>query len=395
MEKRPYTKEVVILVGTKSGSMHENDKVAGITHFIEHMLFRTNQWRTTQEVTDELESAGAEINAYTDQDSMCFYAKTLPSEISKTFRIIFEAAINKQYQKDEFLREKDAILSEIKLGVEDHFSYVYSNLFIPTLFKGTGLQGLVPGTAKTVGGLTPRQLLEYKKMIFVPNKPMAVVVVGQFKEEQVVGEIRKTFGTLPEGLANVETPIPVLNEKFRVVEKRKGIDQAYLAMGFRVPGQLDPDMFKLALLEGILTGGMSCRLFRELRDKRGIGYMVGSELGGLDGVGSFCFVVSVYDPQRLAEVEEVIRAELHDLKTNLVGAYELEKAKNLIVRSHYDALEMSENRANRILMHEFQKIPYDFRKFDQYIRRLSSRSVREAAQKYFTENYILAALIPE
>ncbi len=395
LEKRNSSKEAVIVVGTDSGSMKESSNAAGITHFIEHMLFRTNKWRTAQEITDELESVGAEINAYTDQTFMYFYAKTLPSEISQTIKIIFEAAINDQYQRDEFLKEKDDILSEIKLGVEHPLSYLYSNLFIPTLFQGTPLEKTVDGTLTTVGRMTPRRLLEYKQTVFAPNKPMAVVVVGRFDEGQVIEEVTKTFGSLPRGDNDGEIVIPLENKKVRKLEKRKDIDQAYLAFGFKVPGHPHPDLFKLALLESVLTGGMSCRLFRELRDKRGIGYVASSELESFGRIGSFCFVVSVYDPQRLDEVEEVIKAELNDLKTNLVSSRELEKAKNLIVRGYYDALDMIENRAVRMLLHEFQNIPYDFRKFDYYIRRLSSRSIREAAKKYFPDDYTLTALIPE
>jgi predicted Zn-dependent peptidase len=126
-----------------------------------------------------------------------------------------------------------------------------------------------------------------------------------------------------------------------------------------------------------------------------VGYAVSSELESFDGVGSFCFEVSVYDPDRLEEVEEVIRTEMKDLRTNLVGTQELEKAKNLVVKAYNKGISQPEGRAVRLMVQEFQKIPYDFRKFEYYVRRLSARSLKEAARKYFTDDYTLCALVPK
>lgn len=395
MEKRLYSGDVVILVATKSGSMHESSDDAGITHFVEHMLFRSNKQRSAREITEELESAGAEINAFTDHAFMTFYADTLPGEISKTLDIVYEAAVNDSYDKDEFQKEKSDVLSEIKTCIEHPAAYLYYNLFLPTLFQGTCLEKTVDGSVKTVSKMTPRRLAEYKKEILSPNRPMAVVVVGKYDEEEVIAEVGKTFGSLPKGTHRPFAELSYCNKKTRKIEKREEIEQAYLNMGFQVPCHPHKDMFKLILLQGILTGGMSSRLFKELRDKRGVGYAVSSELESFDGVGSFCFEVSVYDPDRLEEVEEVIRTEMKDLRTNLVGTQELEKAKNLVVKAYNKGISQPEGRAVRLMVQEFQKIPYDFRKFEYYVRRLSARSLKEAARKYFTDDYTLCALVPK
>jgi len=130
MEKKTRAKEAVILIGTSRGSMYEPPELSGVTHFIEHMLFRTNRWKTTQEIIEELESAGGDINAFTDQSMMYFYAEVIPSEkeISKTINIVFEAVTNDKYQRDEFLLEKDNILSELKICIEHPTEYLYYNL---------------------------------------------------------------------------------------------------------------------------------------------------------------------------------------------------------------------------------------------------------------------------
>lgn len=395
MERRPYTKEVVILVGTKTGSVNESEENSGATHFIEHMLFRTNRWRTYQEITEGLESVGAEINAFTGQNFMYFYVKTVPFEISKTLQIIFEAVVNDQYQKEEFYKEKDDILSEIKICVEHPLDYLHNNLFLPTLFRGTPLERTIDGTIKTVSRMTLKKLIDDKKKIFIPNKPMIIVATGKVDEDNFIREVERTFGGLSRGVYEPEKKISLINQKARKIEEREEIDQVYLALGFKIPGLYHKDILKLGIIEGILGGGLSSRLFRELRDKRGIGYLADCSSDSFGEVGSFCCLVTVYNPERMEEAEGVITSELQDLKNNLITNKELEKAKNLVIRQYYSALEQLENRAARMMVHEFQNVPFDFRKIDYYIRRLSAKSIREAARKYLSNDYVLTALVPK
>ena len=192
MERRPYTKEVVILVGTKTGSVNESEKNSGATHFIEHMLFKTNRWRTTQEISEELESVGSEINAMTDNIEMYFYAKILPSEVSKTLQIIYETAKSNRYLREEFFTERENILSEIKMEKESPGDYIYDGLFLPTLFKGTPLERPVAGTLEAVSKFTPAQIVAFKQKFCTPQ---IVVVVGKFDEQILTETVARTFGS--------------------------------------------------------------------------------------------------------------------------------------------------------------------------------------------------------
>ena len=229
----------------------------------------------------------------------------------------------------------------------------------------------------------------------MPNSPLVVVVVGKFEEETLAETIGQTFGTLSGGGAPSRLRISQENRPWRKVEQRKDLEQAYIALGLRVPGHPHKDMFKLLLLRGILAGGMSSRLFRELRDKRGIGYLAGSDLESFGKIGSISFVVSVNDPARIKETEGVIKAEFRDLRMNQVSNNELERAKNLAIRRYNSSLEESEVRATQLIMHELQDIPYDYRRLDYYINRLSARSIQETARKYLTDDYTLVALVPK
>lgn len=395
MEKRLYGGDVVILVATKSGSAYEKKEQSGITHFVEHMLYRSNQHRNTYEIAEELEFAGGDINGFVSQAFVFFYADTLPTEISNTLDIIYEVVTNDNYDKEEFYKEQSTILSEIKSRREEPFLYLYCNLFLPTLFKGTPLEKIVEGNLSSVNKLTPRQVAVHQREIFSPNRPMIISVVGKYNEEDIISQIKRTFGSMPQGVPAPTFNMSCVNKKNRKIEKRSGINQAYMAMGFQVPPNNHRDTFKISLLQSILVGGMSCRLFRELRNKRGIGYHLFSELENFEGVGSFCVGATINDSVRLDEAEEVINAELNDLKINLVGTRELEKAKNLTLKPYARDILHSKTRAIHLTMQEFQKTPHDFRKFEYYIRRLSAKSLREAAQKYFTDDYTFCALLPK
>jgi predicted Zn-dependent peptidase len=392
MERRPYTKETLILVGTKTGSVNESEENSGITHFIEHMLFRTNKWRTTQEISEELESTGARVGAETDNIEMYFYAKTLPSEIPKTLQIIYETAISNQYLKEEFLTERENVLSEIEMYNESPGDYIYDTLFLPTLFKGTPLEKPIGGTIGSVSKFTPQQTIAFKQEFCVPE---LVVVVGKFNEQILIETVARTFGSFPKRESpELSLRMPLKIMKAKKIEARSGIDQAYFNLGFRTPGSYHKDWPKLVLIQGILALGLSSRLFKKLRNKMGVGYVVDVIFESFGEIGSFCVYVIIKDPKRIEDVEEAIVEEFRDLKANLVSEKELTKAKNMVVREYYDSLEHIENRAIQLMRHEFQKIPRDYRKLEYYVRRLSPKSIRKTAQKYLTEDYVLAALVP-
>jgi len=395
MEKRAYPGNVVIMIATKRGSAYETEEQSGITHFIEHMLFSSNQHRSSREIIEELEFTGAEINAFTNPTITVFGADTFPQEACKTIDIVYEAVLNNHYDQDEFYREMQNILSEIKSNNEEPLAHLYHDIFMPTLFEGTPLKKKITGTLETVSRLTPGQLVEYKREVFLPNQPMVIIINGKYDEAEIVSQVEKTFGSLPRGISKPFPQITHSNKKRRKIKKKKEISQAYLGMGFSLPSQPHKDVFKLALLQSILGGGMSSRLFRELRDKRGIGYNVYVELESLETVGSLCFGVTVDDPGRLDEAEEIIKNELDNLKVSLVEDRELERAKKLLINTYKREILQPKTRAVLLMMQEFQKNPYDFRKFEYYIQRLSAKTLREVAKKYFSDQYVFCALIPE
>lgn len=397
-DRRAMAKIVVLIAGLKVGSINEDDRIAGITHFIEHMLFKSNLYRKTKEIEEELEDGGAEVNAFTDQTEMFFYIKSLPSKIQQIVEIVYQATTNLNFEKREFWLEKRNILSELSLFPEQPMNYAYEELFIPTIFRGTLLSRCVAGTPESVKSLKISDLVEFKKKWFTPGR-MVVMACGKFDEKELREKIMTTFGTLGSGNLPVEElRRRIKNKRQEVFRELDNIEHAYMHMGYIVPGLVSRDINKLNVLASILGGGLSSRLFHELRDKRGLGYAVDCSVGGLKRIGIFSVSLTLFEPtlRKIKMASKVILDEFEKLKTELVDEKELQRAKDSIMFGYYGEIERIEGKAIDILQAESLGIPYGkFRKFPLRIQAISARDIMAVANKYFGEDYTLTALVPK
>jgi len=225
---------------------------------------------------------------------------------------------------------------------------------------------------------------------------MIIVLVGKFEEDKFLRKIKDTFGKLKaKDVSKSKISTAIRNYRFNQLEERKGISQVYLFLGYQVPGFISPDTFKLNMLWGILSAGMSSRLFKKIREEKGIGYNVGSFLKNFGVQGMLAAYVAGFDPKRFKEAKKIILNEFSDLKTTLVSPRELEGTKTLMISQHDDILENIAKRGIIILEREANKIPYDFRDFAKLIKKVSREDVRVAARKYLTDKFTLTALVPE
>lgn len=394
-EKMPHRKKAVLLVGIKVGAVNENDKLSGASHFTEHLLFKSNKFRSAKQINEDLEFEGILINAFTDQTMTFFYADSIPAKLGKAIDIIYEAVTNFEYDQKEFELERKVVLTEIQVYIEQPMDYSSENLFIPTLFRGTPLERTIAGTEKSIGGVTKEELKQFKRAFYVPNN-MAIVLVGNFNEKELEKRIENTFANLkPKSLPSQYLDIDLTNQYFVRLESHPSIKEIYLDIGFKVPGFAHEDVFKLMLLDGILSAGSSSRMFQRLREERGIGYSVGSSFGNFGNAGAFETYVAGFDVKRFEEVKDVILKEFRDLKINLVSSRELDGTKNLLIAEHHDVLERLFPRADSILEKEFDKFPFDFRELPRHLKKISRKDILEIARKYLTDQFVLTALVPE
>lgn len=394
LEEKVKSKKAVLQVGIKVGSVNEDEKLNGGSHFNEHMLFKSNKGRKAEQITKEMESMGMYVNAFTTETYTTTYNKAFPSDIPRLIDIIYGMYTNFSYDKKEFEKERSVILTEIGMYDEDNFMYTLERLFKPTLFHNHPLGKSIAGPTSSMASVTKKQLEDFKKKFYIPNNTV-IAIAGNFDGKAFEKKIKETFGKLKSGkLEEVSLDDTIAIGKKEKIEAKNEISQSYLALGYRIEGCESPDVHKLRMLNGILSGGMSSRLFQELREKRGIGYSVGAFAETWHGIGYFAAYIAGFDPARFDEAVEAIRGQLNGLKKNLVTEEELKRAKKIMLSSFYDSMESLEKRANSLLEAEMLKLPYDPRKVDKFVKNAKREDILEMANKYFTGDYILAALVP-
>jgi len=396
MARGPYTKKVLIMVGFQVGSIDETNENSGISHFSEHILFKSTQTRKGKQILEDLEAVGTKVNAATDVDHTTLYAKVLPQFTERVIKNFFEMVANPTYNSREFELERKVVLEELEDTKDEPIGNSFDFIFYPTLFNGTSLAQSVGGTRESLERMSKEDLEDFKKKHYLSNNT-AIVVVGRFNEEEIIRNIDGTFGKLtPGSIQPQKLEVELFNSQtIKLTPRRTLSPQAYLALGYRVPGSLHRDFHKLDLLDSILSLGLSSRLFVALRERRGIGYQVGTAFNDFYTIGAFYAYVAGFNKKRFQDAVRAILGEFQNLKKKIISDRELQKAKSQHISSHEEAMEEVGFWAGQILRKEFFDVSYDFRRIPKYIEKITPRDIMETANQYLTDEYTLTALVPE
>ncbi len=312
-----------------SGSRHETDATAGISHLIEHMLFKGTPTRKPIDITRAIEGRGGNFNACTGEESTCYYAHLPHEYLKEAVEILSDMYLNATIDPEEFKREKEVVLEEIKMYADEPDSVAQENLQ-RALFPQHPLGRPVAGSAASLVPLTPKDLKAYIRAHYVPANTVAVVV-GRFDATEALDLITRALvrrDTAPASLSHAPTPFfPVVNE---VTTTKEAIHQTQLALGYRTFGVTDPRKYAAVVLDAILGRGMSSRLFQEVREKRGLSYDIASRLHFFDETGMLTIAAGV-DPGKAETVLKVIDREVEKLCQKRVSAAELKRTKEFLV----------------------------------------------------------------
>ena len=335
-----------------SGSRHETAKTAGISHFIEHMLFKGTPTRRPIDITRAIEGRGGNFNACTGEESTCYFAH-LPSEyLEEAVDIISDMYLNATIPADEFAREKEVVIEEIKMYADEPDCVAMENLQA-ALFPKHPLGRPVAGSAKSLGPLTPDDLRQYIKAHYLPTATIAVVV-GAFEPEMALDVVARALGgrggkallrrdksvasplSTPAGDAtllsrrNKNISSAVLHPPTPEVVARKDVNQAQLALGYRTFGIHDERKYAATVLDAILGRGMSSRLFQEVREKRGLSYDISSRMQFFQDAG-FLSITAGLDAAKGDKARATIDRELQKLVAKRVSVTELKRIKEFLV----------------------------------------------------------------
>jgi len=339
------TKAVTVLVLVGVGSRYEQKNINGVSHFIEHMMFKGTKKRPTSlDITKELDSVGANYNAFTSKDHTGYYIKIASDKIELAFDLLSDMIFNSKFASEEIKKERGVIIEEINM-YEDNPIFYISHLFEETVFGNHPLGWMISGSKLTIKRVRGQQILDYKNDFYQPNN-MVVAVAGKFKEKQINSMVDKYFNSS----AKKKKIKKVLSQKVsqkqpKIALKFKETEQVHLALGFPALSFFDKNYYALTLLTIILGGNMSSRLFTEIREKRGLAYYIKADVSPYQDTGTL-MVQAGLDKQRIEPAINVILDELKKVKKDGVTSKELKSAKEYLKGKIILELEDSENIAD-------------------------------------------------
>ncbi len=373
----------------RSGSAHEPQGLAGVTHFIEHMVFRGTQRRTGEEIDKAMAAVGGELNGFVEREGCCFHARCLSEHTGLAADLIADMLLNALFEPAHIEQEIRIVAEEIA-GYEDSPGDVASDLIAEALWGEHPLARRVFGNLDNVRALSPDQLRQHAAELFSPSR-IVVTAVGDISHEQLVDELRGHFeGHAPAG---AETHFPALSaEAGRIVRERSG-GPVHLRVGAPGFGRTDERRFAARIVCGALGGGPSSRLFRKVREERGLAYDVGAYAVSYSCGGAF-LLYSASGAKAVPEVLRLFRAELQDIAANGLTQDELAETKQQFVCQSEIALDDVGARMDRLAdsyLHQGRVVPVQ-ETLDK-VRRVTMDEIVEVAREMFVESRLALAAV--
>ncbi|MDD2785835.1 MAG: pitrilysin family protein [Patescibacteria group bacterium] len=329
IEAPQKAQSMTLLILVKVGSRYEPVKLTGASHFIEHLMFKgTDKRPTSLDISKELDRYGAEFNAYTGKDLTGYYIKMDASHTDEAVDLLHDMLKNSKFDPAEMNRERTVIIEEIKM-YEDNPREHLSDLLESHMFYGSPLGRNIAGTRQSVAKITRRELVAYKDAYYIPSR-MTVIIAGKITPG-AIGLIKNTFGKLPRVKSDKDLPFACFDEPMKAKKpfalQKKATEQTQLALSFYGLPYGHHDKHIAGMLAKILGGGMSSRLFVEIREKLGLCYSIGAMHESLEDTGAFT-VAAGLDHGRVKEALKAIYGQLNKIIQEPVSHDELSRAKD-------------------------------------------------------------------
>ncbi|MBU0929723.1 MAG: insulinase family protein [Nanoarchaeota archaeon] len=371
---------VVIQVLIKTGPIFENEKIGGIAHFIEHLLFETKN-RSNKELSSEIESLGGIINAFTSEEFTCFYVHIPKKYLNLGLEVLSDVIQNPAFNPEFVETERNVILEEIKLWSDDPKLHRWE-LFKKALFGNHPMGNSSFGSINSMKSITIKDLEEFYNKYYTPNNSI-ISIVGDV--DNVFDIIEKKFSFTRKLNINTNIDIAKGNKRTELTEK-KSIDHTYLVLGYKTPIRTEKDSYVFDIIDNILGYGISSRLADEIRNKRGLAYQVSTDSVSSKFYGYFAVFLST-DKKNIPEVKKIILNEFNKLQD--LTESDVEKAKRSIEGSflirNVDPIQM----VTAMNMMEFVKDVDIFNDYLKNIKKVSLEDVKSVAKQYLNEDYTL------
>jgi predicted Zn-dependent peptidase len=396
-EEVPSVRSAAVGIWVNVGSRDEAPATAGASHFLEHLLFKGTTSRTALEISSSIESVGGEMNAFTSKEYTCFYARVIDTDLPMAIDVVSDLITSSIVTALDVDAERKVVLEEIAMRDDDPSDLVH-DLFSDTYYGDTAIGRPILGTIDSIKGMSRNTVFNYYKKKYLPQD-LVVALAGNIKHKRVVAMVEEALSRdnfLDELGAPVLRPnTPVKNSKQQSVGLLyKKSEQAHMFYGMEGVARADDRRFAMGVLSAALGGGMSSRLFQEIREKRGLAYSVYAYAQQFAGSGVLGFYAGC-NPTKAIEVVEIIRSVLSDVADNGMTHEEIERAKGAVRGSLVLSQEDSGSRMSRIGKNE---IVYgqvmDFDDILKAISRVSATDIREIASEFLVKTPTLALVGP-
>jgi predicted Zn-dependent peptidase len=388
-ESMPHVRSVSVGVWLTRGSRHESDVESGVAHFVEHMLFKGTTTRSAQVIAQTIDSIGGQLDAFTSKEYAGYYIKVLDDHLPIAIDLLSDLVMRPAFAPEDIEREQDVILEEIKM-VEDAPDDLVHEVFAQQFWSRHPLGRPILGTPETVESLDAARLRSYFSRTYLASN-LIVAAAGHVEHAALKGLIEAAFGDLPVGGLSFEDTPPSVTPG--VVVRQKDIEQCHVCLGTSSYAQTHGDRHALYLLNTILGGSMSSRLFQHIREDRGLAYSVFSNLTSYSDAGA----ITVYAgcaTEKVGEVVDLTLAELRALRQDLVPSDELQRAKDHLKGSLMLSLENTSSRMSQLARHQI----YFGRHFslDELLRSIDDvtrEDIRRVAAELFQESTVMATVV--
>lgn len=356
------------------GSRDEQPAEAGMSHFMEHMLFKGTPTRGAAEISEAFDSLGAELNAFTSKEYTCYFTRLVDEKVPDAVALLSDMIINSWFEANSVESEREVVVEEIA-RTDDMPDDLVHDVLSGALFGDVGVGRPILGSRESVGSFTHDACVGFHGRRYRTGN-MVVAVAGHVDHDEIVALVEKHFADLPHGERD-ERPSVVLGDPVRLALLKKDTEQAHIIVGRRGIPAGDPDRYAATLMDAALGGGMSSRLFQEVREKRGLAYAVYSYLMPFGDCGQFGAYVGTR-PSNAVEAVRIIDDEISKLLEGGITMTELERVRESIVGSLILSMESTRTRMQRLGRNELQGLEH--LSLDETIDRFRAVTLEDVAR---------------
>ncbi len=388
-ERMTHVRSVAVGIWLTRGSRHEPSESMGIAHFVEHMLFKGTPTRSAEEIAQQVDSIGGQIDAFTSKEYAGYYLKVLDEHLPLAVEILADLISNPLMAEDDIEKEKKVILEEIKM-VEDTPDDLVHEIFAEGFWNGHPLGRPILGTPASVNALDRETLKKYFANTYVAAN-FVVVAVGNLEHDNVQRLLERALAHIPHSGPDAEHTAPVVASTIQI--RKKELEQSHVVFGTPALPQHHPDRYAGYALNTALGGSMSSRLFQNVREKRGLAYAVFSGLSAYQDAGALSIYAGCGN-QVVAELIDVVVAEIRQMKAGGLDPIELRRAKDHLKGSLMLGLESTSSRMSHLARQEMYRDRTDgLDEMLAAIERVTAEDVLKLADQFFANGSLAVTVL--